>query len=165
MSGVCVCASVCKTLFLCPSLNMKSCVNNVPVSNLYKLYPFQHHSLEWATFGSSSTPDMWAVPARHRLTSRQVAEMATCRDLSTLALRHAPAECLCGHGSHTTRQQKDVRDGKKVRAWPSAPTIREHTWGKGFLRRVRRQSRAARYSPGQNVQYDHTLCISHQIHL
>lgn len=72
-----------------------------------RFIPFQQSTLEQATFGSRSELDMWAVPSCHRLTSRQVAVMTTCRDLSKLALRHAPAECLPTHSVCISRQQMD----------------------------------------------------------
>lgn len=105
-------------------------------------------------------------PSCHRLTSRQVAVMATCRDLSKLALRHAPAECLHTHSSPVRRHQTDVRDGSEGSVWPSAPTIRETGWEKRFFfHKIRQQRGAVSCPPEPRVQCDHMFCISNHMHV
>lgn len=92
-------------------------------------------------------------PSCHRLTGRQVAVMATCRDLSKLALRHAPAECLHTHSSPVRRHQTDVRDGSEGSVWPRAPTIRETGWEEMFFfHEIRQQRGAVSCPPEPRVQ-------------
>lgn len=82
-----------------------------------RLIPSRAAAWNKRRFGSGGELDMWAVPSRRRLTSRQVAVMATCRDLSKLALRRAPGERPLNR--QLARQQAPdglQRRGGKVRA-------------------------------------------------
>lgn len=80
--------------------------------------------------------------------------------------------CTCRVSPHPLLSHQEAPDGRQKREWkykcdpelqPSVKPL--NTWKRGFLWRVRQQSRASRYPLELNVQYDHTLCIANQINV
>lgn len=99
--------------FFCMSLcevNMKPCVSNVSAGHLYPFYPSNMAGWNKLNLEAAVNWTCGLSQSCHHLTSRRVDVMATCRDLSKLALRHAPAECLHTRSSHISRHQMDFRD-------------------------------------------------------
>lgn len=87
--------------------------------------------------------------------------MATCRDLSKLALRQEPAECLHNHSWH----QMDVRDGKEryPELKPTMKPLERIFFCYCCFWQVWQQGGASRYPHLPNVQYGHMFCISNLI--